>query len=73
MSGSVLSRRQRLVRGIAWNTWYQVGEMGLALGAMMILVRIIPPADYGRFGAALGPLALFVPGAARHRAESSSG
>jgi O-antigen/teichoic acid export membrane protein len=32
--------------------------MALALGAMVILVRIIPPAEYGRFGAALGLLAL---------------
>lgn len=55
---SVPSRRRLLARGIAWNTWYHLFGTVLALGAMMILVRIIPPAEYGRFGAALGLLAL---------------
>ena len=58
MSEAALNRRQLLARGIAWNTWFQLGEMSLGLGAMMILVRIIPPAEYGRFGAALGLLTL---------------
>lgn len=58
MSAPALSRRQLLARGIAWNTWYHLFGTAVALGAMMILVRIIPPAEYGRFGAALGLLAL---------------
>ncbi|HTC23002.1 MAG TPA: hypothetical protein VK688_01565, partial [Gemmatimonadales bacterium] len=58
MSAPALSRRRLLARGIAWNTWYHLFGTALALGAMMILVRIIPPAEYGRFGAALGLLAL---------------
>jgi O-antigen/teichoic acid export membrane protein len=56
MSG--LSRRRLLARGIAWSTLYHLCETLLAFGAMVILVRIIPPAEYGRFGAALGLLAL---------------
>jgi O-antigen/teichoic acid export membrane protein len=59
MTASELPGRRRLVaRGIAWNTLYQVFEAGVAFGAMLIIVRIIPPAEYGRFGAALGLLML---------------
>ncbi len=58
MTGHAPSRRRLLTRGIAWNSWYQLFETGLALVAMLILVRIIPPADYGRFGVALGLLAI---------------
>jgi O-antigen/teichoic acid export membrane protein len=58
MSGASLSRRRLVARGIAWNSWYQLFETVLALGAMLVLVRIIPPAEYGRYGAALGLLAL---------------
>jgi O-antigen/teichoic acid export membrane protein len=58
VNGPAPSRRRLLVRGIAWNTWYQLFETVVALGAMLVLVRIIPPADYGRFGAALGLLTL---------------
>jgi O-antigen/teichoic acid export membrane protein len=58
VSTPALSRRRLLARGIAWNAWYHLFVTALALGAMMILVRIIPPAEYGRFGAAIGLLAL---------------
>jgi O-antigen/teichoic acid export membrane protein len=58
VSGPALSRRQLLARGIAWNTLYQLCATVLAFSAMIVLVRIIPPAEYGRFGAALGFLAL---------------
>lgn len=58
MSTPALGRRRLLARGIAWNTLYQLCATVLALGAMIILVRIIPPAEYGRFGAGLGFLAL---------------
>jgi len=58
VSTPALSRRRLLARGIAWNTLYQLCATILAFGAMIILVRIIPSAEYGRFGAALGFLAL---------------
>lgn len=50
--------RVLVVRGLAWNTLYQIFEAGLAFGAMLVLVRIIPPAEYGRWGAVLGLLTL---------------
>jgi O-antigen/teichoic acid export membrane protein len=59
MSQIAHERRRRLVtRGIAWNTLYQIVESGLAFAAMLVLVRVIEPAEYGRFGAALGVLTL---------------
>lgn len=58
MSAPTPSRLRLLARGVAWNTLYQLCATVLAFGAMIILVRIIPPAEYGRFGATLGFLAL---------------
>jgi O-antigen/teichoic acid export membrane protein len=59
MSHLAHHRRRRLVtRGIAWNTLYQIVESGLAFAAMLVLVRVIEPAEYGRFGAVLGLLTL---------------
>jgi O-antigen/teichoic acid export membrane protein len=59
VSATGLPDHRRLVaRGITWNTAYQFFEIGLTFGAMLILVRIIPPVEYGRFGAVLGFLAL---------------
>jgi len=52
------SRGRLLARGITWNTGYQFFEVGLTFGAMLVLVRIIPPVEYGRFGAVLGLLML---------------
>ena len=50
------SNRERIARGIAWNAIYQVVEVALAFGAMLVLVRIIPPEEYGRWSAVLGIL-----------------
>jgi polysaccharide transporter, PST family len=50
--------RQLVSRGIAWNAAYQLAEVAFALGAMLILARIIPPAEYGRAGAVVGLLTL---------------
>ena len=47
-----------LARGIAWNTFYQVFQALVSFAAMLVLVRIIPPGEYGRVGAVLGWLAL---------------
>lgn len=51
-------RRHLVTRGIAWNTLFQIADSGFAFAAMLILVRIVPPAEYGRFGAVLGLLTL---------------
>ena len=56
--GGTVSRRRLLGQGIAWNFWYQLFETALGFGVMIILVRIISPAEYGRFGTALGLLAV---------------
>src|SRR5262249_23672588 len=59
MSNAARSGTRSLVaRGIAWNTVYQIFEAGLSFSAMLILVRLIPPAEYGRVGAVVGLLAL---------------
>lgn len=51
--------RDRLVaRGLSWNTAYQVFASGLGLAAMLVLVRVIPPGEYGRYAAVLGVLML---------------
>ena len=51
-----VDRRGLLARGIGWNAAYQLCETLLAFAAMMVLARVIPPAEYGRFGAVLGVL-----------------
>jgi len=59
MDEPVGSRRRSLIaRGVVWTGAYQIFEAGLAVGAMLVLVRLIPPAEYGRFGAVLGFLTL---------------
>jgi O-antigen/teichoic acid export membrane protein len=41
-----------------WNTLYQIFHVLLSFGAMLVLVRIIPVAEYGRAGVVLGWLLL---------------
>lgn len=45
-------------RGIAWTSGYRVFASLAQFGAMLVLVRVIPPADYGRAGAIVGLLTL---------------
>ncbi len=52
------SRRLQVLRGIAWSAAFQVFQAVLSFGAMLVLVRIIPPAEYGRVGVMLGVLTL---------------
>jgi O-antigen/teichoic acid export membrane protein len=47
-----------MLRGIAWNTCDQIFQAALPLGGMLVLVRVISPAKYGRAGAVLGFLTL---------------
>ncbi len=48
----------RVARGLAWGTAHQLVEVALAFLAMLALVRIIPPEEYGRWSALLGILAV---------------
>jgi PST family polysaccharide transporter len=43
-------------RGATWSTLYQAFDAVVSLASMLVLVRIIPPADYGRAAAAAGVL-----------------
>jgi O-antigen/teichoic acid export membrane protein len=51
-------RRGHVAQGIAWNTLYQIFQTVLSFGAMLVLVRVIPPSEYGRGSAVLGFLTL---------------
>ena len=50
--------RRHVAHGLAWNTIYQVFQTVLSFGAMLVLVRVIPPAEYGRATAAVSWLLL---------------
>jgi O-antigen/teichoic acid export membrane protein len=51
-------RHGQVLRGIAWTTVYRLFEILLGFGAMLLLVRIIAPADYGRAGTVVGLVTL---------------
>lgn len=53
-----MSRRAQVMRGVAWNAAFQVAQAVLSLGAMFVLARLVPPAEYGRVTATLGVLGL---------------
>ena len=52
------SPRTLIAQGLFWNTLYQVFHVFLSFGAMIVLTRIIPVAEYGRAGVVLGWLVL---------------
>lgn len=52
------STKKLLVRGIAWTSIFQVFQALLSFAAMLVLVRVIPPAEYGRVSVVLGFLLL---------------
>jgi O-antigen/teichoic acid export membrane protein len=45
-----------LSRGLAWNIAGTLFEAAVSMGAMLALVRLIAPSEYGRFAATLGLL-----------------
>jgi O-antigen/teichoic acid export membrane protein len=47
-----------ILKGIAWTTGYRVFATFAQFGAMLVLVRIIPPEEYGRAGAVVGVLTM---------------
>lgn len=48
--------RARLLSGLTWAAAYQVFELAVTFGAMLITVRLIPPGEYGRAAATLAVL-----------------
>jgi len=54
----VVDRRRQLVAGLTWNALYQVFEVALSFAAMLLLVRIIAPNEYGRAATAIGIVSL---------------
>lgn len=60
MDDTVTARSQSLVvRGVAWNSLYQVFATLLNFASMLVLVRVIPPVEYGRVGTVVGLLTVF--------------
>jgi O-antigen/teichoic acid export membrane protein len=53
-----VDRRRQLVAGLTWNALYQVFEVALSFAAMLLLVRIIAPNEYGRAATVIGILGL---------------
>ena len=47
-----------ILKGVAWTTGYRVFATFAQFGAMLVLVRIIPPEEYGRAGAVVGVLTI---------------
>lgn len=50
--------RARISRGIAWNGLYHLFQIAVTFSAMLVLVRIVPPVEYGRAAAVVGWLAV---------------
>lgn len=47
-----------IASGLAWNTIYQVFNMALSFGAMLFMVRLLTPAEYGRAAAAVALISM---------------
>ena len=59
VNGSDGTPRSTLIaKGLFWNTLYQVFQVFVSFAAMLVLVRIIPVAEYGHAGVVLGWLTL---------------
>ena len=52
------ARRAVLSQGVAWTAFAELAQLVLNLGGMLLLVRVIPPAEYGKAGAATSVLVL---------------
>ena len=51
-------RRRLVARGLTWSAFYQVFDVGVSVAAMLVLVRLLGPAEYGRASAVVGILTL---------------
>ncbi len=52
------TRRAVIARGVGWNVFSEVAQTVFNFAAMLLLVRIIPPAEYGKATAATSVLVL---------------
>lgn len=52
-----IETRTLITRGIVWNSAFQVFLVGASFGSMIVLVRVLTPAEYGRATAVSGILA----------------
>src|SRR5438270_1928307 len=52
------TRRSQVASGITWTVFSQGLDLVLSFGSMLVLVRILAPAEYGRAAAVVGILAL---------------
>ncbi len=52
------SRKRLIAHGVFWNSAFQVFVVAVSFGSMLVLVRVIPPSEFGRATAATGILAL---------------
>jgi len=50
----VKDRRSLIAHGILWNSAFQVFVVAVSFGSMLVLVRVIPPSEFGRAAAATG-------------------
>ena len=41
------SRRKLIVRGVFWNSAFQFFVAGINFASMLVLVRVVAPAEYG--------------------------
>lgn len=53
-----IDRRRAIVSGLTWGVLFQALEVAVSFAAMLVLVRILPPVDYGRAAATAGVVAL---------------
>jgi O-antigen/teichoic acid export membrane protein len=59
MAGTAPGHSRRLIlRGLAWNSAFQVFLVGASFASMLVLVRLLGPAEYGRASVASGFLAI---------------
>jgi O-antigen/teichoic acid export membrane protein len=54
----IADRRALITRGIVWNSAFQFFLVGASFVSMLVLVRLLSPAEFGRATAATGVLAL---------------
>ena len=52
------ARRLALRRGVAWNSFAEVAQFVTSFGGMVVLARLMPPAEYGKAAAVTGVLVL---------------
>src|SRR3954447_16162323 len=51
-------RRSAIVSGLTWGVLFQAFEVAVSFAAMLVLVRVLPPVDYGRAAATAGVVGL---------------